>query len=102
MTPRARADVQSALRHPEDHAFMVETFGPAFFHLHINTPETICKQRYIANGCTEREFSMAINHPVEVNVSKLSLLAHEVIRNDNDIRSFEQKILKSLQEVAKN
>jgi len=70
--------------------------------VHINTPETICKQRYIANGCTEREFSMAINHPVEVNVSKLSLLAHEVIRNDNDIRSFEQKILKSLQEVAKN
>jgi len=102
MMPGRGDIVVDGLRHPEDHAFMVETFGPAFFHLHINTPETICKQRYIANGCTEREFSMAINHPVEVNVSKLSLLAHEVIRNDNDIRSFEQKILKSLQEVAKN
>lgn len=60
---------------------------------------------YMSAKSSERSWKLFCSNtssPVEVNVSKLSLLAHEVIRNDNDIRSFEQKILKSLQEVAKN
>ena len=102
MLPEQGNIVVDGLRHPEDHTFMLESFGPAFVHLHIDTPEKIRMQRYINDGNTKQDFTKAVKHHVEVNVSKLSSLAHQTIRNDNDIMSFEKAILKSLQVIVQN
>jgi len=102
MMPVSGDIVIDGLRHPEDHAFMVETFGPAFTHVHIDTHEKIRIQRYKNSGWTKHEFIEAIGHSVEANVSKLSLLAHQIIHNDNDIKSFEAEILKSVPSIGQN
>lgn len=85
------------LQYQEDHAFMVETFGPAFIHIYIDAPEKIREQRY-----TKKEISKAINQHPEANISKLSLLAHKIIHNDGDIMTFEQEILKSLNGIIRH
>jgi len=77
--------VIDGLRHPEDHAFMVEAFGPAFVHVHINSSEDIRAQRYISNGFTVDEFTKACNHHVEMEIEKLQHLAHVTISNDGDL-----------------
>jgi uncharacterized protein YprB with RNaseH-like and TPR domain/predicted nuclease with RNAse H fold/dephospho-CoA kinase len=84
--------VIDGLRFPEDHAFLVETFGPAFLHIHIVAPETTRMERIISNGGTKEEFFEAISHPVESNVSKLSSLAHIILSNTSNIDSFKMQI----------
>lgn len=84
--------VVDGLRHPEDHAFMVETFGPAFFHVHIKSPEDIRARRYVANGFTEKEFLIACGHHVEMDIDKLASLAHVIISNDRDIATLENSV----------
>lgn len=81
--------VVDGLRHPEDHAFMVETFGPAFIHVHIESPEDIRAKRYIADGNTEEEFKVACNHHVEMEIGMLAPLADLVICNDGDVAYLE-------------
>jgi len=70
------------LRHPEDHAFMVEHYGPDFYHIHIEANEEIRCDRYIKNGHSPNEFQEACNHSVERNIPRLKNLAHVVIRNE--------------------
>lgn len=84
--------VIDGLRHPEDHSYLVETFGPAFLHIYIDAPQEILLERYITNGYSKDDFLMAISHPVEKNVSRLYSLAHIVINNTNSINVFKQKI----------
>lgn len=84
--------VIDGLRHPEDHAFMVETYGPAFVHVHIESSEDIRARRYISSGFTEDEFKYACNHHVEMETDKLASLAHVIIRNDGDITSLEMAL----------
>ncbi len=84
--------VIDGLRHPEDHAFMVETFGPAFVHVHIESPEDIRAKRYVADGNTEEGFKVACNHHVEMEIDKLAPLANVIIRNDRDIAALEKSV----------
>jgi dephospho-CoA kinase len=88
--------VIDGLRHPEDHAFLTETFGPAFLHIHIVSPENTRLERYIIDGGTKEEFIEANSHQVESNVPKLSSLAHIVLDNAGDMDSFENKISNSV------
>ncbi|MFH1992174.1 MAG: hypothetical protein ABIK98_07155, partial [Pseudomonadota bacterium] len=43
--PKDKNIVIDGLRFPEDHALMVETFGPSFIHLHIEAPFEVLKSR---------------------------------------------------------
>jgi uncharacterized protein YprB with RNaseH-like and TPR domain/predicted nuclease with RNAse H fold/dephospho-CoA kinase len=84
--------VIDGLRFPEDHAFLVETFGPAFLHIHLNAPREVRLARYIATGGNESEFVAATSHPVEANVPKLASLAHVIMSNAHGMESFLREI----------
>jgi len=92
MLPMQGNLVIDGLRFPEDHAFLVETFGPAFLHIHIAAPEVTRLERFISGGGTREEFFGAISHPVESSVSKLSALAHIILSNTSDIDNFKIQI----------
>lgn len=85
--------VIDGLRFPEDHAFMVELFGPAFLHLHIQASESLRKVRYLAEGNTAAAFEAAIEHPVEAKIPFLRALAHVVIANEASTDALEQEVL---------
>jgi predicted nuclease with RNAse H fold/uncharacterized protein YprB with RNaseH-like and TPR domain/dephospho-CoA kinase len=87
--------VIDGLRHPEDHAFLAEAFGPAFLHIHIISPESIRLSRYISEGKTKEEFIEASNHPVESNVPLMASLAHVIMENTGDIKNLKKKTLKT-------
>jgi uncharacterized protein YprB with RNaseH-like and TPR domain/predicted nuclease with RNAse H fold/dephospho-CoA kinase len=87
--------VIDGLRHPEDHAFWAEKFGPNFLHVHISAPRDVRRQRYLVEGTVE-EFAKANVHPVESNISKLSTLAHRRITNSGSLEEF----LSNIREIA--
>jgi uncharacterized protein YprB with RNaseH-like and TPR domain/predicted nuclease with RNAse H fold/dephospho-CoA kinase len=87
--------VIDGLRHPEDHAFLTETFGPAFHHIHIISPESVRLARYISDGKTREEFFEASCHPVERNVPIMASLAHAAVENTMDIKNLEKGILQT-------
>jgi uncharacterized protein YprB with RNaseH-like and TPR domain/predicted nuclease with RNAse H fold/dephospho-CoA kinase len=86
--------VIDGLRHPEDHSFLTEAFGPAFLHIHIVTPEIVRLQRNVADGKTKDDFLEAISHPVEKNVPAMESLAHIRLRNEKSIRSLRAGLVK--------
>lgn len=85
--------VIDGLRHPEDHAFLSEKFGPQFLHVHVSAPEKLRRERYLIEGPTE-EFQKATVHSVESNISKLANLAHRTITNSGSIEAFLSSIRK--------
>jgi uncharacterized protein YprB with RNaseH-like and TPR domain/predicted nuclease with RNAse H fold/dephospho-CoA kinase len=92
--PEAGDLVIDGLRHPEDHSFLVEAFGPDFLHIHIDAPESIRLKRYVNDEGTEEEFLTAVEHPVESNIPKLAGLAHDVVRNTGTVEVFLSEILR--------
>lgn len=81
--------VIDGLRWPEDHAFWVERFGPAFRHVHLSAPPDVRRARYAADGKSAAEFDNASDHAVEAAVSRLGTLSHFRIENDrliDDVR----------------
>jgi dephospho-CoA kinase len=70
------------LRFPEDHAFMVESFGPAFIHVHVNAATELREARYVQDGGTAEGFRRAIEHPVEAGIPGLLPLAHVFLSNE--------------------
>jgi uncharacterized protein YprB with RNaseH-like and TPR domain/predicted nuclease with RNAse H fold/dephospho-CoA kinase len=96
MLPKRGNLVIDGLRFPEDHAFLVETFGPAFLHIHIDAPEDTRLERYIIDGGTKEEFVDANSHQVESNVPNLSSLAHIIVDNASDMDSFKNEISKTV------
>jgi dephospho-CoA kinase len=89
--------VIDGLRHPEDHAFMIETFGASYHHVSIIAPLDIRRKRYIANESSENAFANAITHPVEQNVDKVAALADSVIENTSDLSSFKARLEKIIE-----
>lgn len=84
--------VIDGLRFPEDHAFLVEAFGPAFLHVHVTSPSAIRKERFIAAGGTQKKFASASAHAVEAEVVKLASLAHVQIENTGSLETFLSKV----------
>ena|ERR1700681_2715993 len=82
--PGYGAIVVDGLRWPEDHAFLVETFGPSFLHIHIDAPSPVRRDRYIRAGGTKSEFKQACQHRVEKGIGRLAGLAHVSVHNDQD------------------
>ena len=84
--------VIDGLRFPDDHALLVETFGPSFRHVHVATPSSVRQERFISSGETQKQFAKASAHPVEAGVDKLASLAHVVIENAHSLEPFHSKI----------
>lgn len=84
--------VIDGLRFPDDHAFLVESFGPAFNHMHVTASEEIRIARYVADGGGAAEFKKASRHQVERQVPRLASLAERVLENDGTKRSYESKV----------
>ena len=77
--------VIDGLRWPEDHAFWVERFGPAFRHVHVRAPRESRRERYANAGRAAAEFDAAAAHEVETGVGELAALAHVVADNDRQV-----------------
>jgi predicted nuclease with RNAse H fold/dephospho-CoA kinase len=92
--PKEGNIVIDGLRHPEDHSFMVEKFGPDFIHIFIEAPEQVRRLRYIAEGGSEIEFESAMKHPVEGHISILATLANKTVINVSTKGEFEKAIVR--------
>jgi dephospho-CoA kinase len=84
--------VIDGLRFPDDHAFLVETFGPAFRHLHITAERHARDARYERREGGSESLQEAEAHSVEGQISSLFSLAHIVIANDDTLESLHGKI----------
>jgi uncharacterized protein YprB with RNaseH-like and TPR domain/predicted nuclease with RNAse H fold/dephospho-CoA kinase len=82
------------LRFPEDHAFMVESFGPAFLHVHVNAATELREQRFVQDGGTAEGFLTAIQHPVEAGIPRLAPLAHVVVTNEGPKSQYIDQLLR--------
>ena len=87
--------VADGLRHPEDHAFMVERFGPGFTHIHVNATRKVRAERVGGGHDATGALQSADDHPVEANVGTLGSLAHFVVNNGANAATF----LRSLDEI---
>jgi uncharacterized protein YprB with RNaseH-like and TPR domain/predicted nuclease with RNAse H fold/dephospho-CoA kinase len=96
LLPAAGNRVIDGLRHPEDHAFLAETFGPQFIHVHIDAPIAERRERYILRGALGAEFDGAVLHPIERNVGELGKLAHTHIINIGSLAN----LLERMQRIA--
>lgn len=84
--------VIDGLRFADDYAFWVETFGPAFHHVHIETKEELRKIRFNNRETNGVAFEEAQSHPVEQQVKTLRGLAHHLLSNDESIQDLRASI----------
>ena len=77
--------VIDGLRFPADHSIMVETFGPAFRHVHIEASQDIIKARISSRKKEDRPFEDSLADPVESKIARLRELAHKTIPNNGNI-----------------
>ena len=89
--------VIDGLRFPEDHAFMRERFGYNFKHIHLESDESIRKERFLKEERNNVRFEDAITHIVERDVNKLSKLADFVIVNNQKLSYLYQQLDKLIQ-----
>lgn len=73
------------IRWPEDHAFWVERYGPAYRHVHLRAPSRLRRERYVADGQSGVEFDAASMHEVEGAVGDLKDLADFVVPNQTSV-----------------
>ncbi|WP_244073633.1 dephospho-CoA kinase [Nitrosomonas sp. PY1] len=84
--------VIDGLRFSDDHAFWIETFGPAFYHVHLEASAKLRKARFETRETNKLSFEEAEAHPVEQQVSTLRPLAHEIFSNEGKIQSLYSKV----------
>ena len=97
LLPKSGHLVIDGLRFPDDHAFLVETFGHSFLHLHLEAPEQLRRLRYDQRAGKSGDFFRAEAHPVEGAIDKLRELAHCVLRNDQGIDALHAQIKAKIQ-----
>ena len=89
----AQKIVVDGLRHPEDHAYLRERWGMAATHVHLDAPDYLRVQRYVAtpNGSAEA-FNSAQRHAVEQNVHKMKGLADVTVLNCATVDDLEARV----------
>jgi dephospho-CoA kinase len=92
--------VIDGLRFPEDHAFFVERFGSAFFHIHITAPDGLRAARYRESERDGLSFEIADRQPVEEKVEELAKFAATVLPNDASTDELANNVMKSVREFA--
>jgi len=84
--------VVDGLRFLEDHALMVESYGPSFVHLHVSAPLDDRRKRFSEKQAEERIFNSAVRHQVEEEVAQLERIAHHRVANDRTIESLFEEL----------
>jgi uncharacterized protein YprB with RNaseH-like and TPR domain/predicted nuclease with RNAse H fold/dephospho-CoA kinase len=89
--------VVDGLHFLEDHALMVETFGPAFHHFHIRTTDDSEREmRVTIRKLADITLVSATSHLVEKEINLLERVADHVIHNDGTIENLYVKCDKIL------
>ena len=88
--------VIDGLRHPQDHAYLVERFDGRFIHIHLDSALETRRERWIREGRAPGGFDAAAVHPVEQNIPLLAGLAHAVVPNDGDLSHFLGTVRKTI------
>lgn len=91
--------VIDGLRFPDDHAFLVERFGPAFRHFHIEAPAEIRQTRFSKREMDNLNFTESDCHSVENKRSEICSLAHVKLINDGTLDSFKHQITKIVRSI---
>jgi len=92
-----KCGVLDGLRFLEDHALMVETFGPGFLHIHFTAPLPQRQKRVESRGKEDVSFGAALQNPVEKEISRLEKVAGYVVSNDGTIEElFNDFVLRKL------
>jgi uncharacterized protein YprB with RNaseH-like and TPR domain/predicted nuclease with RNAse H fold/dephospho-CoA kinase len=94
--PKEGAIVVDGLRHPEDHAFFVEQYGPSFKHIHVTAPRPERRRRYLSNELNENAFDVAEGHQVESNVERMLQFACVAIENTGGIEDFLRRVIEEI------
>ncbi|MDO9067587.1 MAG: DUF429 domain-containing protein [Deltaproteobacteria bacterium] len=89
---RKKHAVVDGLRFLEDYALMVETYGPAFTHFHINASFGKRKKRAVKNRSEDIGFDLSTTNTVEEEIIKLEQVAHYVITNDGKMKDMLEKL----------
>ncbi|WP_419174445.1 ribonuclease H-like domain-containing protein [Desulfosediminicola sp.] len=80
-----KCGVIDGLRFLEDHALLVETYGPAFLHLHITSSLSERQKRVISRHKEDITLDSAKTNPVEREIKKLENVADHTISNDGTL-----------------
>ena len=83
--------VVDGLRFPEDHAFLVETFGNRFVHVYVDADEQVRRMRYYERAA-DNGFNDAIASTVERRVGELKALAHESFVNHSSFSAVRVRV----------
>lgn len=83
--------VIDGLRFPEDHAFLVETFGNCFVHVYVDADEEVRRKRYRERAADDG-FDEAIASTVERRVNELKVLAHESFVNHSSLSAVQVRV----------
>ena len=81
---RGQMLVVDGLRWPEDRAFWVEHYGPAFLHFHLDAATVTRCQRYVDQHGLKADFDAASTHDVEKGVLALRHFADHILRNEGE------------------
>ncbi len=84
--------VIDGLRFPDDHAFLIECFGPAFRHIHVVSAEEIRQPRFASREGGGPSFAEAEAHSVESHAQELRDLAHAEICNETSLEAFQAQV----------
>lgn len=84
--------VVDGLRFLEDHALMVESYGPSFVHLHVNAPLDDREKRLSMRQQEEIAFDSASQHQVEREICRLASVAHHTIANDGTTEDLSERL----------
>jgi uncharacterized protein YprB with RNaseH-like and TPR domain/predicted nuclease with RNAse H fold/dephospho-CoA kinase len=94
--PKEGDIVVDGLRHPEDHSFLVERFGPSVKHIHITAPRAERRRRYLSSEPNVEAFDAAEGHPVEWNAEGMRRFAHAVIENTGEKDVFLRRVMEEI------
>ncbi|HZW24012.1 MAG TPA: ribonuclease H-like domain-containing protein [Gallionella sp.] len=90
--PKEGDIVIDGIRFPEDRALLIETFGPAFYQVHLLASPDIRKNRFEQRDATSIPFEEAEAHHVESSIESLFELSDASIRNEDDLENLENEI----------
>jgi uncharacterized protein YprB with RNaseH-like and TPR domain/predicted nuclease with RNAse H fold/dephospho-CoA kinase len=87
--------VVDGLRFLEDHALMVETYGPSFKHIHLKASLDNRKKR-VPESMQHSLNAEVLEHKVEKEINQLESVSHLVITNDGTLKEFFQSLKEAL------
>ncbi len=90
--PKDKHIVIDGLRFPEDHALMVETFGPSFCHVHMETSTKTRESRIGNRSIEDIPIQESSKHPIESEIKTLKMLSNHIISNNGKLPKLNTKI----------